>query len=185
MTTEAQCETGPGAEPERPQPSAWGTQRRLMALMNRSWAPQAIQRATGIPAAEITNALTDHAAISPGLAERVAAAYDRLWDQQPPRATPEDRQLAAATAAHARRRGWPPPMAYDDDLIDLPGGAAAPGWQRGTRTKRRWADFAEDIAFVREHGGYRQAPLAVVAMRLGVTRAALEQAHSRATRAGR
>jgi hypothetical protein len=154
-------------------------------MMNRSWAPQTIERATGIPAAQITQALAQRASITPELAERVATAYDRLWDCQPPQATRHDRELAAAARAHARRCGWPPPMAYDDELIDLPGGGAAPGWKPTGRTTRRSADLAEDAAWVREHGGYRHATAAAVAMRLGVTRAALEQAASRTRRPGR
>jgi hypothetical protein len=167
---------------DRPQPSAWGAQRRLMALMNRSWAPQAIERATGIPAAGITAALSDRETISQALAGQVAAAYDLLWDKPPPQASQHDRNLAAAAAAYARRRGWPPPLAYDDDLIDLPAGDAAPGWQRNGRTGHRSADLVEDIAFVREHGGYRHASLTTVAMRLGVTRDALDQAQTRTRR---
>jgi len=115
---------------DRPQPSAVGTQRRLMALMNRSWAPEAIERVSGIPAAEITSALAARQAVSPGLAARVAGAYDRLWDKQPPRVTRADRELAEAARVHAQRLGWPPPLAYDDDLIDRPGGDAQPGWKR-------------------------------------------------------
>jgi len=76
-------------------------------------------------------------------------------------------------------------MAYDDDLIDLPAGDAEPGWRRSARTNRPRADLAEDLAFVREHGGYRHAPIAVAAMRLGVTPEALEQAQCRTARADR
>jgi len=164
-------------------PSPWGTQRRLRALMNRSWAPRAIGRASAIPAAQITQALARLDNITPEFAERVAAVYDRLWDQQPPQVTREDGDLAAAARAHAHRRGWPPPMAYDDDLIDLPEGDAEPGWQPTSKASHRSADLAEDAAWVREHGGYRHASLAVVAMRLGVTHAALEQANIRARQA--
>lgn len=164
---------------DRPQPSAAGTQRRLMALMNRSWAPEAIERATGIPAAEITSALAARQAISPGLAARVAAAYNRLWDKQPPRVTRAHRELAEAARAHAQRLGWPPPLAYDDDLIDLPGGDAQPRWKRTGAPTIHSADLAEDIQFLRDHGGYRHASLTTVAMRLGVTRDALEKAQAR------
>jgi len=153
--------------------------------MNRSWSPQTIEHATGIPATEVARALADRRGTSPALDERVAAAYDRLWDQQPPLATARDRDLANRASALAQRHSWPPPQAYDDDLIDLPAGDAEPGWRRRRGTSHRSADLAEDIAFVREHGGYRQAPMAVVAMRLGVTRDVAEQAQIRARRTGR
>jgi hypothetical protein len=153
--------------------------------MNRAWAPQTIERATGIAAAETTKALADRTSIGPELAERVATAYDQLWDQPPPQATRQDKELAAAARARAARCGWPPPMAYDDDLIDLPDGHAEPGWKPSGRTSRRSADLAEDTAWVREHGGYQHTTAAAVAMRLGVSRTALEQAHTRTRQASR
>ncbi len=45
-------------------------------------------------------------------------------------------------------------------------------------------DIAEDARWVREHGGYRLATLAEVAVRLGVSRAALDKALERAARGG-
>ncbi len=87
---------------DRRQLSPWGTQRRLRTPMNRSRAPAAIERTAGIPAEEITRALAGPRSISPDLAEQVAAAYDRLWDQQPPHATRRDRELADAVQAHAQ-----------------------------------------------------------------------------------
>jgi hypothetical protein len=168
-----------------PGASGWGTQRRLRALANRSWSPEAIAQATGIPAAELAAAVDNRAAASPQLHQRVAAAYDQLWDKPPPLATPRDRELARQARAHAEHHRWPPPLAYDDDLIDLPDGHPAPGWRRSERTTHRTRDLAEDIAWVREHGGYRHAPIRVIAMRLGVGFDALEQAHCRSQRAAR
>jgi hypothetical protein len=175
-------DTAPDAEPARPQPTAWGTQRRLRALMNRSWSPPALEQATGISATVITTIL--HGSRTPGRAvnECVATAYERLWNKTPPLATARDRQLADQARKLAERRGWPAPLAYDDDLIDLPSGDAEQGWKRSRRTNRRAADLAEDLAFVRDHGGYRHATLAEAAMRLGVTRDALQQAQSRTAR---
>jgi hypothetical protein len=166
-------------------PSGWGTQRRLRALMNRAWAPEIIERVTGIPQAQIITALARRTAITPDLAQRVAAAYDQLWDRPPPRTTPRDVAFAHSAQELARQGGWPPPMAYDDDLIDLPEGGPEPGWQPTGRTTRKAADLAEDIAWIREHGGYRRAPAALLAMRLGVSRTALEQAQCRTNRAAR
>ena len=169
---------------DRPQPSAWGTQRRLMALMNRSWAPEAIERVSGIPAAEITTALCGRETIGRVLAGQVAAAYDMLWDKPPPEASQHDQDLAEAAQAHARRHGWPLPLAYDDDLIDLPDGGPEPGWKPSGGATIHSADLAEDIQFVRDHGGYRYASLTTVATRLGVTRDAREKAQARTRRAG-
>jgi hypothetical protein len=46
---------------------------------------------------------------------RIAAAYDLLWDTVPPMLSPDQRAAADATAQHARKVGWAPPLAYDDD----------------------------------------------------------------------
>jgi len=165
-----------------PEPSPTGTQRRLRSLMNRGWSPEAIEAATGITAAAVIATLSDRRSPATVLDDRqVAAAYDLLWDQPPPAITARDRELAAAARATADRHGWPPPMAWDDDVIDLSVGRPAQGWKQ-TRTTRRCADLAEDLAWIREHGGYRDAPMSVAAARLGVKRDTLEQAYRRAAR---
>jgi hypothetical protein len=173
------------AEPARPQPTAWGTQRRLRALMNRSWSPPALEQATGISATVITTILNGGRTPGRAVNECVATAYERLWNKTPPLETARDRQVADQARKLAERRGWPPPLAYDDDLIDLPSGDAEPGWKRSRRTTRKTTDLAEDLAFVREHGGYRHASMAEAAMRLGVTRDALQQVQCRTARADR
>jgi hypothetical protein len=172
---------GPGL-PERPAPSAIGAQRRLRALAARSWSPEAIEKETGIPAQFIRRELDGHDDLAPNLAGAVAAAYDRLWDRDPPTVTWADRETAAATAARAARSGWAPPMAWDDDRIDVPGARPERGWRPGRGINRRAADLVEDAEFVREHGGYRDASTVQVAMRLGIRRDRLDQAYIRARR---
>jgi hypothetical protein len=163
-----------------PQPSRWGTQRRLQALASRGWSPRAIQAATGIPARRITTALAGRHARSDDLNRRVAAAYDQLWDKQPPQATRREQALAETARASAERNGWAPPMAWDDDIIDLPGGQPAAGWRPPDYPVRSSADLVEDADWVRAQGGYRYASLSQVAARLGVSQAALTKAHERA-----
>ncbi len=90
----------------------------------------------------------------PELAQRVAAAYDALWDRPPPQRTPREREEAAAAETHARRRGWAPPLAWDDEEIDLQDARPAEGWKRSGRTSVRSADLAEDVAWLREQDGY-------------------------------
>jgi hypothetical protein len=168
--------------PEKPTPSALGAQRRLRALAARSWSPEAIERETGIPAQLIKRELDGHDDLVPNLAGLVASAYDRLWDRDPPTATSADKEAAAAIADRAARRGWAPPMAWDDDRIDLPAGRPERGWRPGRGIYRHAADLVEDAEFVREHGGYRDASPAQVAMRLGIHRDRLDQAYIRARR---
>jgi hypothetical protein len=160
----------------RPEPTPWGTRRRLQALMNRGWSPQALQAATGLPAKAITETVTSKMQPSPGLDDRrVAAVYEWAWQRHPPAATPADRQRAAAARETAERLKWPPPMAWDDDIIDQPDGQPAPGWRR-TSDRHRAADLVEDLTWIRQQGGYRHAPTHAAAARLGVKPDTLLQA---------
>ncbi len=162
-----------------PQATGWGTQRRLQALATRGWSSGAIGQATGIPAADITAAITDPQDTAADLSTRVAQAYNLLWDRQPPQATPHDQVMTRATRAEAERNGWAPPMAWDDEVIDLPDSQPAQGWKPPARPHHRAADLVEDAEWVRSHDGYRHASVAQVAARLGVTWAALAKAHER------
>jgi hypothetical protein len=103
-----------------------------------------------------------------------------VWE--PALATTAERAEAEAYREHAQRCGWPPPMAYDDDTIDLPDGDPAPGRKRTGRTTIPAADLAEDARWLRQDGGYRHATPAELAMRLGVTKSALDKALARASR---
>ncbi len=164
----------------RQEPTGWGTQRRLQALASQGWSPHVIQEATGIPAADIAAAASDPRQTWPGLDRQIADAYELLCNQQPPQGTRHEQALADAARAGAQQRNWAPPMAWDDDLIDLPQGKPAPGWKPPARSWHRSVDLVEDAAFVREHCGYRQASMRQVAERLGVTLAVLAKAHERA-----
>ncbi len=120
--------------PDTAAPTGLGAQRRIRALMARAWSPQAIENATGIPAAGIRQVLADWRNVSLDLAAAVVRAYDQLWDADPPRATHAQRDAADAHREQAERHGWPPPMAWDDDTIDHPDGHPAPGWKPAIRT---------------------------------------------------
>jgi hypothetical protein len=160
-------------------PTPAGTQRRLQALMARSWSLHAIARAGGLRAPQLGRALEKPRTITPKLAVEVSAAYDMLWDREPPRTTQEERDLADAAADAAHLRGWAPPLAWDDDQIDKPKAQPALSWRRSVRRNIPGTDLLEDAEFVRTAGGYGEADVGLVAMRLGVSRARLEKALSR------
>jgi len=153
-------------------PTAIGTQRRLQALMTRGWSLQA----EGLRAPQLARALENSAVITPKVAAGVSAAYDRLWNAEPPRRTEVERQLADAAGDAARIRGWVPPLAWDEDQIDKLSAEPQPGWERGSRTSMRSADLAEDAEFVRSAGGYEESSPGVIAGPLGVSKARLEKA---------
>ena len=160
-------------------PTAAGTQRRLQALMARSWSMQAIAQETGLRAPQLARAVENPATVTPKLATEVTAAYDRLWDKTPPSATPVQQELMQAAETAARLRGWAPPLAWDDDQIDNPRAEPAEGWQRRPRAQHRSADLTEDTRFLDGMSGSRPLTTRDIAQRLGTTTPALQRALTR------
>lgn len=154
---------------------AAGTRRRLQALMATGWSGRSLAKQLAMEPGHLHRILGGRPAVTAATARRVRELYDRMWDQPPPEATRGERISAVKTRAHAARRGWPPPLAWDDDTIDDPDARPQP-WQRPTR--RRSDDLVADAA---ELGGlgYTRAQMA---QRLGISRDALDKAISRAGR---
>ena len=165
------------------QPTALGVRRRLRALSARSWSPQAIADQTGIPVPLISSMLAGTGrGLSPDQCLTVAIAYDRIWDHDPPTRTQDQREACELARSRAVSHGWAPPQAWDDEQIDRPDGRPSRDWKPARRTTRRSVDMVEDAQFVRNHGGYRDADITQIAMRLGVSRDQLDQAYCRARR---
>lgn len=160
-------------------PSAIGARRRITALFFNGWSPRSLAAATGLPEAVFARTPTDlQRRTPPETLARIGEAYERLWNASPPKSTEGERAEAELFADHARSVGWAPPMAYDDDTMDDPDGGPAEGWQRvraGHERRRSGVDLAEDVEWIRQQGGYRHASLEQMAMRLGMTRGALER----------
>lgn len=90
-----------------------GAHRRIQALVARGWSFEKIAQRLGITGSAISDTLR-RKTISRALHERIAALYEDMWDQEPPR---QDRgQKVAYTRAirFARQRDWAPPAAWDD-----------------------------------------------------------------------
>ncbi|MEU2566579.1 helix-turn-helix domain-containing protein [Streptomyces althioticus] len=114
--------------PDHRRTDATGTVRRTRALMARAHACRTISKACGV----------DHSVLSELLAGRidvVTIALARRVDNG-------FRQLAGSTGDsvrslnRARREGWAPPVAWDDDTIDDPN--AHPEWTGHCGTDRGW-----------------------------------------------
>jgi len=177
--------TGPDqqADAEDAGPTTLGARRRLRALTARSWSPQALAGETGIPAPLINSLLAGiRHDLSPHQRLAIANAYDQIWDREPPASTRDQREACESARSRAASRGWAPPQAWDDAQIDQPDGRPSPDWKPSKRTNRRAVDVVEDAQFVRDHGGYRNADITQIAMRLGVSRDQLDQAYCRARR---
>ena len=100
----------PIEEQETGRVSAVGTHRRIQALQAVGWSLNSISRELGTTPSTLRY-LLGHPTCFAETRRRIAALYDRLWDQPPP----TDRGHAAGRSINtARRNGWPPPLAWDD-----------------------------------------------------------------------
>lgn len=146
---------------------ATGTRRRLRALVALGWPSTYLK--TRIGAAHII--FTDSAVVHPRTAARVRALYDELGGTLGP--APRSRTYAAA-------KGWPPPLAWDDDTIDDPAATPYVG-PVPSRAARGREQLVEDFEHTRPaHRGLVTA----AAMRLGMQPRSLARALHRAQAAG-
>lgn len=111
-----------------------GTHRRLQALMANGWPQLRLGPHIGLHPVYV-GAVLRQTRIYGTTAMNVAAAYDRLWNQDP-------RQHGVNVGTYkkirslARVNGWAPPGAWDDDTIDDPN--AHPEWTGRCGTDRGW-----------------------------------------------
>lgn len=89
-----------------------GSRRRVQALGAVGWTMKVIAQEVGwqVPQA-LYRALHSNRGVRPFTAARIAEVYDRLSMQQGP---------SNSARMRASAKGWPPPLAWDDDTIDDP-----------------------------------------------------------------
>jgi hypothetical protein len=150
-----------------------GTRRRLQALVATGWSQARLARELGLTGANF-GAMMRRDQVTAGTARAVSELYDRLWNQLPPEQDQRTRIAASRARRYAAARGWAPPLAWDDDVIDDPRGRPAESWKRAAR--RASADLAEDAGELIGLQGYSRQNAAA---RLGVSIGALDQAFRR------
>ena len=96
---------------------ALGPIRRVQALQALGWSAPQIAKRAGINYRHIYN-LHRHETVYTSTLARIERAYDELSMELPPETTTGERISARRARNHARRQGWPPPLAWDD--IDDP-----------------------------------------------------------------
>ena len=96
---------------------ALGTRRRVQALVACGWSLPLVAEVAGIDT-QVMHRLDDATHVEARTARAVAAAYDELWNVAPPAATRWERGSIARARNVARKRGYAPPLAWDD--IDDP-----------------------------------------------------------------
>lgn len=100
-----------------------GTRRRIQALVTIGWSQARLAQQLDVAPSNFRKLMTGDN-VHAGTARKVQALYEQLWNQ--PQAGHEHRSRIAANRAKnmAKRLGWAPPLAWDDDTIDDP--AATP-----------------------------------------------------------
>lgn len=86
---------------------ALGTHRRIRALARLGWSTAELSRLLGKHRSYLLKVLQNDT-LEPATRDVVAGLYERLS------MTMSTSPTAARTAAEAGRRGWPPPLAWDD-----------------------------------------------------------------------
>lgn len=98
-----------------------GTRRRIQALMALGWPSPTIDAELGRKRTYTTAILCgDGAPVLRTTAEQYRRLYDRLSMTLPPQETRYQKQASTRVRNHARRMGWAPPLAWDDQAIDDP-----------------------------------------------------------------
>lgn len=96
-----------------------GTIRRIRALQALGWSHEAISAQAGFGHGW-SAAICRRGMVSPTTAATIVRVYDAMSMRLPPAQTIQQVNAARRARNHAARMGWPPPLALDDDTIDLP-----------------------------------------------------------------
>ena len=134
-----------------------GTVRRLQALVAIGWSQARLAKRIGIERSNFL-ILMSGTRCTVHTVRKVRDLYDELWNQ--PQAGTDWHSKTAATRSRniATARGWLPPMAWDDDIIDLP--EITP--DLGGREKLR-DTIGDDVEYMAKTGATREE----IAERLG------------------
>lgn len=145
---------------------ATGTTRRLQALVAIGHTQSSLAARIGWTTANLNViVLGRRDSVTVATAQLIAQLYDEL--SMTPGPSNRSRRLAAS-------HRWLPPLAWDDDLIDIPAHEA----REHARTSDRARLTIDDVTELLELGETTDG----IAARFGVTRSAVEQILSRARR---
>lgn len=153
-----------------------GTRRRLQALVAIGWSISELARRLDALPSNFGATIHGRKQVTVATATKARDLYEQLWDTPAP---PSGRHGSVPIRArnYAKRMGWVPPLAWDDETIDDP--AAAPhsdelAARRGAKGAGRVnADSLHDCAI--DWGMTREQ----AADRLGVTKSGIEHALQR------
>lgn len=153
-----------------------GATRRVRALQRLGYSVERITAEAGVNHDTILDAREERVFIARRVRASIAAAYDRLHMTIPTGETRQYRAGITRSRNYAEKRGWPPPMAYDDidDAAEVPKGIEQ---QRTTWSR-------DDLAAEFEHLSSAGVSPHFAARQLGVSPKAIEKAIERARKGG-
>lgn len=97
-----------------------GTTRRLQALVALGWSQSKLGQRLGVDPTNMGPLAHGERGVLVATAKAVRDLYDELSMQLPPTESHRDKIAASRARNYARRHGWLPPLAWDDELIDDP-----------------------------------------------------------------
>lgn len=110
-----QLDLAPGARVD-----STGAARRIQALVALGWSQSKIAARLGILRGNFTDLAQGRRGITVAHDQAVRALYDEWSMKLPPADNHRDKIAANRSRNYAKLRGWLPPLAWDDELLDDP-----------------------------------------------------------------
>lgn len=97
-----------------------GVARRLQALIALGWSQAKLGARLDVTPANMGPLVHCRRQVTTRTHKTVVALYDELSMSLPPQETHRDKIAASRSRSYARRQGWLPPLALDDERLDDP-----------------------------------------------------------------
>lgn len=141
--------------------SALGTHRRIKALVTQGWSLSKLARRMDMEVANFWSMLSREQVIA-STHRRMCDIYEELWDQKPPHNEWRSRGAYTRSVHYAKRRGWLPPLTWDDPDTDPDPEDAVLVRVRATAN-----EVLDDVEFLLDAGESPQQVLAIVGRKAG------------------
>ena len=120
--------------------SSIGSIRRLRALLAIGWAMPAVAEVCGINMGMLQHIMADNqrssGMVTRATHEAIRKAYDELSMKLPQPTTPGQKGIVTRSKSTAAKRGWVPPLAWDDGDLDDPNAKPYREYARDLRANR-------------------------------------------------
>lgn len=134
---------------------ATGSRRRVQALVALGWSQSKIAERIGMLRSNFRLADPSQTTITVAHDRALRSLYDELSMKLPPEGEWRDKIAASRARRYAKERGWLPPLAWDDELIDDP--SHEPQFSRDG--SHLHSDDVDEAAILRRMNGDRSVRL--------------------------